>query len=150
MKNLSICFFVMICLVSCKEGTPDKVTVDSVCWGEEIVYNESGHDLTMIIYGSEGDELSLEIPDGQSDTLDLPSMEYVVSITMSSDSVKIVFDDGRQITTQPSEDLFYGTYEFEEKTVYENGAVVDKLWPIYRYRITEKHYNVSRGMKDLL
>ena len=76
--------------------------------------------------------------------LNLPSMDYSLSISMSSDSLKIVFADGRQITCKPDDSLVYGTSEIEEKTIYIDGGVADTPWPIYRYRITKEHYNSAK------
>jgi len=152
MKKLSVLAMALLCLYSCTDDKTNpeddpkyKVTVDSAFWGEDIVYNESGKDLTMTLYHTydKADSLSVEIPDGQSDTLDLPGMDYTMSITMSSDSLKIEFADGKKIVTKSSEKMFYGTYELEEKVIYRGDAEVDRPWPTYRYRITAEHYNAA-------
>lgn len=130
-------------MVSCTGMEKTRLTVDADYWGEDVIFNESGQDLTMTLYGRDGETLSLMIPDGKSDTLDLPSMEYTLSISLSSDSLKIDFADGRQLLTKPSDELIYGTYELEQKTIYYEDAEVDKLWPTYRYHITENHSRLA-------
>lgn len=159
MKKLSFFALMLLCLFSCtddgstpEEGKPSpdddskyKVTVEASFWGEDIIYNESGKDLTMTLYHTydKADSLSVDILAGHSDTLDLPSLEYTISITMSSDSLKIEFVDGKQIITKSSEDMFYGTYEKEETIIYRGDAEVDTPWPTYKYRITTEHYNLA-------
>ena len=147
MKRFLVLLLAVVCLVSCKEDSEYMVTVDSAFWGDEFVYNESGLDLTMTLFQTMNGELktlSLEIANGQSKRLDLPAMEHTLSISMSSDSLKIKFADGKQLVTHPSENLLYGTHEFNEEIRYEGDSKIDQPWPTYTYHITESHYGAAK------
>ena len=133
--------------MSCSNEAPYKVHIETYFWGEDVVCNESGRDMTMTLYDTYDGELqtlSFDCPDGHIKTMDLPSMMYTVSISKSSDSLKIEFADGRSIVTTPSEDFLYGTYDLTEEVRYEDGIMIDKLWPTYTYVVTETHYDAAK------
>ena len=141
-------FCVLVGLISCKESINTKISIDSSYWGEDIIHNESGLDLTMTLYHTdhkgELQNLVLEISNSDWAKLSLPCQEYTLSITELSDSLRILFSDGKQILTKPSERILYGKYQLKEETRYHGDVEIDKPWPIYSYYITEEHYSLAQ------
>lgn len=152
-KKLFYLLSLSLCMSSCNDdAVPYKPLVEYASWGEDIVYNESGKDLQLEVYSSDRvkDEIVvLLIPSGQSDTLHLPSFDFFVSITESSDSLKVKFSDGKAYSTKASDEasLIYKSYELEEKdywfTLDGKSYLEDRKWPVYRYRITSEIYDAA-------
>ncbi len=130
-------------LVSCADTRQDGILyaeVDSAFWGEEIVKNDTNQDLVFSIYEKESGWISQEIGKGKSVRYNLPSMKESRCV-MRSDSISVVFSDGKSLKVGVPDPLFSNYHLEESDYLIDSHTIASRKWPEYTYVIDDSVYS---------
>ena len=142
-KSLSLVLAIAL-LTSCEDAKPVKPTVDWNSWGDEIVYNDTDIELSLTLDDLKGHVKTVVIAPAAADTLAIPSMEYSLCL-QNAEEVGISHENQLLVSLKKGVDKFFTDYDYEEfeYTFKVDGQTwtEDRLWPRYRYHITNEMIN---------